>query len=32
MALGWKPSIALEQGIALAYRDFLASRWATPNP
>lgn len=32
MALGWKPSIALEQGIALAYRDFLASRWAAPNP
>ncbi|MGH8505028.1 MAG: GDP-L-fucose synthase family protein [Stenotrophobium sp.] len=25
-ALGWKPKIALDQGIALAYRDYLANR------
>jgi GDP-L-fucose synthase len=24
MALGWKPKVALREGIALAYRDFLA--------
>ncbi len=30
-ALGWTPKISLEEGIALAYRDFLSSRWATQN-
>ena len=24
-ALGWKPSVGLEEGLALAYRDFLSS-------
>jgi nucleoside-diphosphate-sugar epimerase len=23
-ALGWKPRVRLEEGLALAYRDFLA--------
>ncbi len=25
-SLGWKPSVRLEEGLALAYQDFLASR------
>ena len=24
-ALGWQPQVALDQGIALAYRDYLAN-------
>jgi GDP-L-fucose synthase len=27
-ALGWFPKVSLNEGIALAYRDFLSSRWA----
>lgn len=30
-ALGWSPKVSLNEGIALAYRDFLSSRWATQN-
>ncbi|HJY77446.1 MAG TPA: GDP-L-fucose synthase [Burkholderiales bacterium] len=31
-ALGWRPRIPLEQGLRLAYADFLKSRWAqTPS-
>ena len=25
-ALGWKPRVALSEGLALAYRDFLSNR------
>ncbi len=27
-ALGWKAATGLEEGLRLAYRDFLSSRWA----
>ncbi len=30
-ALGWRPNFSLNEGIALAYRDFLSSRWAPQN-
>ncbi len=30
-ALGWSPKVSLNEGIALAYRDFLSSRWAAQN-
>lgn len=30
-ALGWSPKVFLKEGIALAYRDFLSSRWAAQN-
>jgi len=29
-AMGWRPRVALEEGVRLAYGDFLGSRWAQP--
>ncbi len=29
-ALGWRARTGLAEGVRMAYRDFLSSRWATP--